>query len=439
MSFPAPSLADYWRLVRDNRNFRRLWVAQIVSEMGDWFYILSIYSLLLQFTGRAQSVGLALVLQVLPSTLVGPTAGVLNDRIRRKHVMIAADLVRMVVVACMMLVRSPQMVWLVYPLLFFETVMYGFFEPARSAVIPNVVGDEHVLTANTVSSTTWSVNFALGSALGGLVAVWLGHDAVFMLNSLSFLVSALLIRGMHFDEPHADGPTPFHIRELVNFSPVAEGVRYIRADRRLLATVLLKAGIGIMGANWVIFPIMGERVFPVHLGTLDASRSAVLGMSLLMGARGVGAFFGPLSAARWAGNRGSRMRAGVLVGFLAGGFGYIGLSGAPNLALACAAVVAAHSGASVVWVFSTTLLQRYSDDKFRGRIFAADLGIFMLTIAASGALASIFIDRGIDVRTVARATGVAMLIPALVWFSALRLWREPASDGSAAANPSTRR
>jgi len=426
MTSTVPSVAAYWRLLRDNRNFRRLWLAQIVSELGDWFYVVAIYSLLLQFTGKAQAVGLALVLQVLPSTLVGPTAGVLNDRIRRKHVMIAADLFRMVIVACMMLVRSASMVWLVYPLLFFETVMYGFFEPARSAVIPNLVGEDQLLTANTVSSTTSSVNFAIGSALGGFVAVWLGRDAVFIVNAISFLVSALLIRGMCFEEPHADGPTPFHVRELVDFSPVAAGIRYIRADRRLLATVLLKAGIGIMGANWVIFPIMGERVFPVHMGTLDTAGGAALGMSLLMGARGVGAFIGPLSASRWAANRGTRMRAGILAGFVSGGLGYIALSRAPNLALACVAVIAAHGGSSVVWVFSTTLLQRYSDDSFRGRVFSADLGIFMLSIAASGALAGIFIDRGVSVRTVAFATGVAMLLPALVWFWALRFWRQEA-------------
>jgi predicted MFS family arabinose efflux permease len=422
----VPSVAAYWQLLRDNRNFRRLWLAQIVSELGDWFYVVAIYSLLLQFTGKAQAVGLALVLQVLPSTLVGPTAGVVNDRIRRKRVMIAADLFRMVIVACMMLVRSASLVWLVYPLLFFETVMYGFFEPARSAVIPNLVGEDQMLTANTVSSTTWSVNFAIGSALGGFVAVWFGRDAVFIVNALSFLVSALLIRGMCFDEPHADGPTPFHVRELVDFSPVAAGIRYIRADRRLLATVLLKAGIGIMGANWVIFPIMGERVFPVHMGTLDTAGGAALGMSLLMGARGVGAFIGPLSASRWAANRGTRMRAGILAGFVTGGLGYIALSRAPNLALACVAVIAAHGGSSVVWVFSTTLLQRYSDDSFRGRVFSADLGIFMLSIAASGALAGIFIDRGVSVRTVAFATGVAMLLPALIWFWALRFWRQEA-------------
>jgi hypothetical protein len=419
----SQSLSAYFQLIRDNRNFRRLWIAQIVSEIGDWFYVIAIYSLLLQITGRAQSVGLALVLQVLPSTLVGPTAGVVNDRIRRQHVMIAADLARMAIVLCMFLIRSAQTVWLVYPLLFLETVMWGFFEPARSAIIPNVAGKEQVLTANTLSSITWSFNFAMGSALGGLVAVWLGRHAVFAFNALSFLVSALLIGGMRVHEPHAADSTRFHVRELVNFSPVVEGVRYIRRDPRLSATVLLKAGIGIMGANWVIFPIMGERVFPVHLRGMDVGRGGVLGMTLLMGARGIGALAGPVSASPWAAGLGSRMRAGILAAFIGSAVGYIGLSRAPSLALACVAVAIAHGGGSVVWVFSTTLLQRYSDDTFRGRVFAADLGICMLTMAISGTLASVAIDHGVGVRTVALSTGIAMLMPATAWFWALRFWR----------------
>src|SRR5712664_4046239 len=106
------SVASYLRLLGGNRNFRRLWGAQIVSEIGDWFYTLAIYNLLLQFTGRASSVALALVLQVLPQTLIGPTSGVVNDRLRRKHVMITADLVRFVIVLAMLLVRTRSMVWL---------------------------------------------------------------------------------------------------------------------------------------------------------------------------------------------------------------------------------------------------------------------------------------------------------------------------------------
>ncbi|PYX30316.1 MAG: MFS transporter, partial [Acidobacteria bacterium] len=141
---PAPELeirrvsfASYLRLLGGNRNFRQLWGAQIVSEIGDWFYTLAIYNLLLQLTGRASSVGLALVLQVLPQTLVGPASGVINDRLRRKYVMIAADFGRVLIVLCMLFVRSKEMVWLVYPLLVAETLLAAFFEPARSSVIPN--------------------------------------------------------------------------------------------------------------------------------------------------------------------------------------------------------------------------------------------------------------------------------------------------------------
>src|ERR1700738_5352649 len=109
---PSISVAAYGRLLRGNRNFRRLWLAQIVSEIGDWFYTLSIHTLLLHLTGHASSVALALVLQVLPQTLIGPTAGVVNDRLRRKQVMIAADLIRFVVCLAMLLVRSRSTVGL---------------------------------------------------------------------------------------------------------------------------------------------------------------------------------------------------------------------------------------------------------------------------------------------------------------------------------------
>ena len=178
------SLSAYLRLLRSHRNFRRLWLAQIVSELGDWFYTLTIYSLLLQLTGRASSVALALVLQVLPQTFIGPAAGVINDRVRRKQVMIVADLARMVIVLAMLLVRSRSTVWMVYPLLVLETLMAAFFEPARTAVIPNIAAREDVLLANTLSSATWSVNLLVGASLGGVVAALLGREAVFLLNAL---------------------------------------------------------------------------------------------------------------------------------------------------------------------------------------------------------------------------------------------------------------
>src|ERR1700690_523639 len=414
------TFGSYVRLLRGNRNFRRLWMAQIVSEIGDWFYTLSIYTLLLQFTGHASSVALPLVLQVLPQTFAGPTAGVVNDRLKRKHVMIAADLIRFTVVLAMLFVRSRSMVWLVFSLLLAETTMAAFFEPAASAVIPNLTTEDEVLVANTLSSMTWSVNLMIGAAVGGVVAAFFGRDTVFVLNALSFLVSAMLIAGMRFAEPHAESAAPLRPRDLVDFSPVLEGIRYVRNHRTLLPTVFAKAGELMIGPSWVIFTVMGAREFAVHWHNVDAARGSMLGMSILLGARGLGALAGPLIAARWAGRSDRRLQLGILFGYLtvAVGYGALGISRTVWMASACAML--AHMGGSTVWVFSTTLLQLHTDDRFRGRVFSADLGLASLTFAITAYACGRLLDVGLSARTVATGTGALMLIPATILALALR-------------------
>ncbi|HTU52043.1 MAG TPA: MFS transporter [Acidobacteriaceae bacterium] len=423
-SIPAISLASYLRLVRGNRNFRRLWLAQIVSEIGDWFYTLSIYTLLLQLTGHASSVALALVLQVLPQTFVGPTAGVVNDRLRRKHVMIAADIVRIFVVLAMLLVRSRSTVWLVYPLLLAETVMAAFFEPARNSVIPNITSEGEVLIANTLASATWSVNLLIGASVGGLVAAFFGRNAVFVLNAVSFLASAVLIAGMRFQEPHAEFADPLRPRDLVDFSPVLEGIRYVRSHRTLLPTVFAKAGELMIGPSWVLFTVLAAHEFAWHWTHIDVARAAMLSMSILLGGRGLGALIGPLVSARWAGRSDHRLKLGILFGYftIAVGYGTLGLCRTVWTASACAML--AHAGGSTVWVFSTTLLQLHTDDRFRGRVFSADLGFAMLTIATGAYLCGRLLDAGIAARSVASWTGIVMLIPTALWALAMRKVQE---------------
>jgi len=425
------SLAGYARLLRKNANFRRLWLAQIVSEIGDWFYSLAIYTLLLQLTGRAESVALALVLQVLPQTFIGPLAGAVNDRISRRRVMIIADAARAGIVLAMLLVRSASSVWLVYPLLLLETIMAAFFEPARNSVIPNLTSREDLVLANTLSSTTWSMNLVLGATLGGLAGALLGREAVFVLNALSFVASGLLIASMRFPEPHAESTTPLRVRDLVGYAPIAEGFRYVGSDRRLLATLLVKAGMFVIGPSWVVFTVMGQRDFPIRWHGFDPQRGAMLGVSLLMGARGVGALLGPLITAPWAGHNTRRLRLAILVAFVAEASGYAALGGVHALWSACLWVILAHCGGSTIWVFSTTLLQLSTDDRFRGRVFAADGSLAMFNIAAGAFLAGHFMDWGFPARTVASAAGLLMIIPAGLWGWAIWSWK-PQNTGLAA-------
>jgi hypothetical protein len=146
-------------------------------------------------------------------------------------------------------------------------------------------------------------------------------------------------------------------------------------------------------------------------------------MSILLGARGLGAMLGPVLAASWAGHWQRRLEAAIFFGYLAAAAGYTLLGVSGHLWQACLCIALAHFGSSIVWVFSTTLLQMQSDDKFRGRVFAADLGLCMFTIATGAYLAGRFVDWGFAARHVASVAGMLMLIPAGLWgFSVRRNW-----------------
>ncbi|MBZ5676992.1 MAG: MFS transporter [Acidobacteriia bacterium] len=408
-------LSAYWHLLRDNRNVRLLWSAQIVSEMGDWFYSVAIFSFLIEITGSAQMVAFAFLMQVLPQVFMSPSAGVINDRISRKKVMIFADLSRAGIVLAMLLVRSAGMLWLLFLLLALETSCYALFEPGRSATIPNVARPEQVPVANALSSATWSVVFASGAALGGIVDVAFGRETVFVLDSLSFVASALLIRRMHFSEPHAQDRPHLRIRELFDFRPIAEGLRYVARDRKLLAVLLVKGGVGVMGINWVILPVLGQKLFPVQLAGLTSRQAGTLGMSTFFASRGLGATIGAILGGNFAGVNARRLYGTILASFLMSAVGYAALGLAGSLAFAAATVVFSHTGGSAAWTASTTLLQQMTEDQFRGRVFSAEFALYMLAMAISSFVAGQLLDRGASVQMLAVATGAATLLPALAW------------------------
>jgi MFS family permease len=424
MSVAPISLRAYKRLLRENPNFRLLLAAQSVSEVGDWLYAVAVYSLILEITGSAQAVALAFVLQVLPQFFVAPAAGAVNDRIKRKQAMMIADFARAGIVFLMLFAQSPGTLWFLYVLLLLETMFWAVFEPGRNAIIPSITRNhEEMLVANGLSSTIWSVNLAIGSAIGGVLAAAFGRDFVFILNGFSFIFSALLLNRLHVRERHVESVPPFRWRDLFDFSPVAEGMRYVKRDLRLLLTILVKGGIGLMGANWVLLPMFGERIYPIRVPGFSPESAGMLGMSLLMGCRGVGALIGPIVASWWTGSSERRYRYGIILGFATGAAGYFALGYSSSLLGACLAVILAHSGGSICWVFSTTLLQLQTIDRFRGRVFSTEFAFHMLTLSLTSYAAGLLVDSGMTVYTLAKWTGLLILVPGIVWAIGQRLWR----------------
>ena len=148
-----------------------------------------------------------------------------------------------------------------------------------------------------------------------------------------------------------------------------------------------------------------------------------MGMSVMLASRGAGAVAGAFATTLLFGSSKSRLRHGILVGFVLGAGGYIGLAAAPDIWFACLGLIVAHAGGSLIWTASTTLLMDQTEDRFRGRVFSAEFAFSMATLAAVNYTGGFLIDHGMPVRGLAFATGLLVLTPAVAWAYAQRLWR----------------
>lgn len=407
------SLRGYWALLRDSRNFRCVWLAQLISGSGDWFYSVAIYSLLLELTGRAEAVAWAAILQILPMMLLGPTAGAVNDRVSRRKVMLFSDLVRAGLVLCMLLIEREDQIWFLYLLLTLEIGTAAFFEAGRNAILPSLIRRDVLPVANALGSTTWSLTVTMGAALGGFAVAYFGREFVFVANSVSFLFSAWFVYRLSVFERHLAGRRKQSWADALSLRPIVEGFLYMVRDWRLLTLLTLKFGLGIMGARVVLTTILGSREFAV-------GGSAPLGMAMLFAFQGSGSILGPLLLGQRFSRGQNTMRWTVLLGYVAAGCGYMLFSQAYYVPLAGIFLVLAHGGAALVWVCSSTLLHLNTENRFLGRVFAADMGLFMATASVSTYVMGQILDSGIPARTGALGLGLAMLGPAAVWALSLR-------------------
>lgn len=412
----------YVELLRSNRAFRLLWLGQVVSQMGDWFNTIALYTIILNLTGSGRDVGLLLVARFVPSFIFGPLSGVIADRFSRRTIMIISDLLRAVVVLGFLLVRRADQLWIIYVLTVLQLGFSTFFEPAKTAAIPSIVSDRELVAANAISSVTWSVMLTLGAAIGGLITGWFGTNVSFILDSLTFLLSAVLIAGVRLPKRPSRVKGKVSVRRAIGITDTIEGASYVKHRPRVLALLLVKPAWGLGGGILTLLAVFGERIFPV-------GNSAATGIGVLFAARGIGTAVGPIVARRISGEGKKRMQTSIGVAFIIGGLFYIAFGSTTSFAIALIVLGVAHTGGSILWVFSTVLLQRYVEDNFRGRVFAAELALLTLTMAASNYATGEMLDRFVfSPRLVTIGLGVWFLIPGVVWFATQRWWDRGKSE-----------
>lgn len=399
----------YWRLLRANRDFRLLYFGTLISLGGDWFLTVTLLDLVLELTGSATLASLILLCQTLPIFLFAPHAGHVIDRMDRRKLMIAVDLLRAVACLLPLLARTPAMLPFAYAGVILISIGSAYFEPAAQAALPNLVAPEDLAPANVLMGSTWGTMLTVGAALGGAATMVLGRDASFAVDSFSFLLSAWLlwrIRARFSEEregQHAKPPLLESMRETLH---------YAKNNPRVLALLMVKGGYGLGAGVVAMLSVFGREVF----------QAGALGIGLLFAARGVGALLGPFAIRGALRTDDARYRS-IAFCLLAFGAGYAALAFSTTLAAGILAIAFAHLGGGAAWQVSTYGLQREVPDFIRGRVFSADYGFVTLTLAMSGLGAGIASDQFGPTAATLGTAAVCIVFGVLWAIATWSLWR----------------
>ena len=404
----AQAAVGYTDLLRNNRNFRFLWFGQIVSLLGDWFNLVASAALVGMLTQSGLAVGSLFVVRMLAPLFISPVAGVAADRYNRKYVLIAADLIRAAVVLAFLLVRNPGDVWLLYALTAVQMAMSGFFDPAHTAILPDISTRRELGAVNALSSATWSVMLALGAALGGLFSGTFGMYPAFVLDTFTFLLSAALLSQIRMPAKLASAAADKTVAAAVG--QYLRGLRYLRAHPDVLVVALQKATMALFlsTAFQVIQVAIAQQVFTVGQG-------GGISLGLMFGITGVGSGLGPIAARKLTGDDPRSLKEAIAYGYLLAIAGIMVTAPLLSLPMVLLGSFVRSIGSGIIWVFSTHLLLQMAPDEVRGRVFASDFMFFYLGSAMASSMVGAALDTSLTIPTIIWTLAALSVAPTVLW------------------------
>lgn len=410
----------YRQLVRHNRNFRNLWFGQIISFLGDWFNLIASASLISQLSDSGLAIGGLFVVRMLAPFLVSPIAGVAADRYNRKSLLFTADILRAFIVLGFLLVRQPSHLWLLYTLTALQLAVSGFFQPARNAILPDIVSPQELGTANALSAATWSVMLAFGAALGGLVAGMWGNQPAFIIDAITFILSALFISRISYQLPEALRLADKTLQSAL--AQYVDGLRYLwnHADILFIAMHKSANALFVSSGFQVIQVKIAEEIFVWGQG-------GNFSLGAMFTAAGIGTGLGPIVARWFTGDDATKMRRGIVAGY---GLAALGLAlTAPllNFNTVLLGTVLRGVGGGITWVFSTQLLLQLLPNEMRGRVFSSEFAIFTLMSALGAGSVGGALDSPLGVGGTLLVMAVLTVIPLLLWAGWLRWGKDRAA------------
>lgn len=360
-----------------NRDFRRLFLASVISLGGDWFSFVAVADLVTELTGRPGTAAYVYAATVLPVFLASPIAGKIGDRFDRRKILILADLFRVPVVLLLCLAAA----WSSLPLAVISIILLGvgasFYDPIAAAATPNLVEERDLASAQALMGAVWGSMLLVGAGLGGVVAEVFGRYTAFAIDAVSFVVSAALVARIQrpMQQPRPEGEDHGRLRDVW---------AYARKDRVVGRLLFAKGGVSWANGIVGLLPGFAHGKFA----------GVPLATGLLFAARGLGALVGPLLARLASGDKPSPRAIVILCALSTLGYGafYAVFPLAETFWLALVLVALAHIGGGAQWALSTIGLQAATPDHLRGRVMSLDYGLATLGIGTSALVAGAIAD-----------------------------------------------
>jgi len=400
-----------WKMLKTNADMRRVFMAQVISYLGDWFSFVAIIGLVDDLTGSKFLVSLVVVAFSLPSFLASPIAGSMTDRFDRRRILIFVSIIQ-VVAAFGLLLVGKDTVWLAFLAQSTISALAAVVSPATEASIPNIARNkEELALASSLLGSTWGVMLAVGAAVGGVFASVFGRDAAFIANAVSFAIAAILFSRIKTPMQH-ERDTQTQRQRIRPIADMREAITHSRQDPVLMALIFSKTTFAIGAGVVSQLAVLASDVFQGG----DASRG------LLIGVRGVGTGLGPLIAMRY--TRGQLGKVLTICGFASLAFSGFYLVGAwmPTLWLTAIFVMLAHLGGGAQWTLSSYGLQLRSPDHIRGRVLAGDFALVTLMLSFTSALAGL-VSELLGVRQAISGFACAAAIASVIYIRATQRLR----------------
>lgn len=412
MNFQAPmstsssrtsTSMSYFDFLRENKNYRWFITSYLITHFGEWLtYIASIdFIETVQETRHGTksrlAISILILVRLVPNIVMSAPGGTLADTTDRRHVLIALDMCGALCAGLFVLALEYESIPLLYVATAFQQCIAGLYAPSHSAIIPQLVeSDAQLKKAATLEGVTWSAMQAFGAAASGWMVDAIGIKMCFVVDGITYAVSALFLTfvkgSFNVSEREVDknnessSDTP---SETSPWSMLLEGYQYLKGSY-FAALVLLKgtAALGFGACDILNVAFSEQSEGDDHI-LVSANRKLGILFSLV----GAGCLLGPLSAEPWVHvERPQTLQVSCILGFGLSAIGYFGWASIHHFWSICLFTLLRAAGSSNIWIHSTLLLQKFSDEHMLGRVLAADYAIALLGEASAAFLCGYFMD-----------------------------------------------